>query len=848
MRDADAGSIDDMPGIDVVVPLCDASAPFATGSATGVADPLGAAAGQVRAGVVSAAMLPTDRTGLAVWAAGDYVLANDRIAVMIEAARPSALYDPWGGKLVGLARVEGGHMVDAADFNESIFLLGRYTVATESVTVLHDGSDGVATIRAVGPLRPLPFIDELTRTIITGDYSGFRAAVDYELRPGAEQIDVYETVDVNNTRPVFVRIVGHGFFQRFRMPLFLPGVGFSNGVGVAPAPWVGFVDDSAVGFAWSSPDGPLTSLLSVSGFDIFTSPSITLPPCAQTRVHVARIVVGGRGLDGLTQAVARVESVAQREVRGTVREADAAPAVGVDVHATMTGAGTYLTRATTDATGAFTLHVPATQSVDLTTWRAGDAVGAPVTVAAGTSTATLTLGATGALHIVATDMTSGVPLPVRVQVLPVGGEPHVPASFGEMQPDNGRMHMVFPTDGDVTLRAPVGMHRVVVSHGFEYELADRTGVMVRAGETTLVSVALRRVVDTTGALCGDFHIHTNRSPDADDSAQLKLASLAADGVEIAVRSDHEFVADFTPLIDSMGLSAWVRGVPSLELTTFIWGHFGIVPLRPDPALPNAGGFNWAHRRPVDVFTEVRRHASAPTIIINHPRTGGGPGAYFDAAGFDRATGVGRAGDWDTDFTAVEFFNDSDFETNRGGTVLDWYSLLAHGRRVFAVGSSDSHHILAFSPVGYPRTCLLLGSDDPRTATPESVRDAVAHGRSSISGGIYLTAQAPGGIGPGQEAMGVGSAVNIRVTVQAPAWVSATRLETIVDGVSQPIVTLDASTADPANPTVRFSRDVSVPVAAGGSYVIFVAHGAPDLSPVFPNRKPFGVTNPIFLRR
>ncbi|MEI8259397.1 MAG: hypothetical protein WCJ30_27330, partial [Deltaproteobacteria bacterium] len=363
LQDADAAVADDVPGIDAVVPTCDASVPLVTGSATGAADPLGAAAGQVRAGVVSAAMLPTDHTGLAVWAAGDYVIANDRIAVMIEAARPSALYDPWGGKPVGLAHVQGGHMVDAADFNESMFLLGRYTVATESVTVLHDGTDGVATIRAEGPLRPLPFIDELTRPIITGDYAGFRAALDYELRPGADQIDVYETIDVNTTRPVFVRIVGHGFFQRFRMPMFVPGVGFSNGVGIAPSPWVGFVDDEAVGFAWSSPDGPLTSLLSVSGFDIFTSPAVTLPACAQTRVHIARIVVGGRVLDGLLQAVARVDGVAQREVRGMVTEADATPAVGVDVHATVTGAGgAYLTRATTDATGAFTLHVPATQS------------------------------------------------------------------------------------------------------------------------------------------------------------------------------------------------------------------------------------------------------------------------------------------------------------------------------------------------------------------------------------------------------------------------------------------------------------------------------------------------------
>ena len=64
-------------------PACGAPDAFAVGSLTGHASPLTAAAGEVRAGRVTAADLPADPADLATWAAGDYVLANDRVALVV---------------------------------------------------------------------------------------------------------------------------------------------------------------------------------------------------------------------------------------------------------------------------------------------------------------------------------------------------------------------------------------------------------------------------------------------------------------------------------------------------------------------------------------------------------------------------------------------------------------------------------------------------------------------------------------------------------------------------------------------------------------------------------------------
>ena len=110
--------------------------PFDDGDPNGHPDPLGASAGEARAGRIQATDLPAVPSGLVTWQAGDFVLANDKIALVIEDVGDSDLYDPWGGRPVGLARVEGGKLVSPNNFGELFILTGRSTVVTESVSVI----------------------------------------------------------------------------------------------------------------------------------------------------------------------------------------------------------------------------------------------------------------------------------------------------------------------------------------------------------------------------------------------------------------------------------------------------------------------------------------------------------------------------------------------------------------------------------------------------------------------------------------------------------------------------------------------------------------------------------------
>ncbi|MGB5365005.1 MAG: hypothetical protein WBN15_09150 [Polyangiales bacterium] len=177
-----------------------------------------------------------------------------------------------------------------------------------------------------------------------------------------------------------------------------------------------------------------------------------------------RIHVGGPGIDGLLQAIARTKGQATRTITGTVRHADGSAAEGVRVHAETTDAApVYLTRSLSDADGAYAVTVPESQAVQLRAYLRGDGISDPVRVATSSTSADLTMPAKGAIRVTATDADSTTPLPVRVQVIDEEAY-QPPAKYGEpIVPRNDRIHVVFPTDGSAVLRVPTGEHRVVVS-------------------------------------------------------------------------------------------------------------------------------------------------------------------------------------------------------------------------------------------------------------------------------------------------------------------------------------------------------------------------------------------------
>lgn len=809
---------------------------FPAGSPEGHPDPFGAkAAGQARAGRIrdmAKVKRPDDARNRLVDT--DFVLANDKIAVFVEGARPSDGYNPFGGEINAIELVgPDGKPGGVSQYGEMLMALSRQVVAPESVTVLADGADGkAAVVRASGVLKNIPFL-ETFRGLFPDEY-GFPAALDYILEPGASKVKL--KLSFMNTRAEEVVFSGKqmfGFFHSNRSKIFTDSASYGSPKGKHA--WVGF-DGERTSFALAQPGKPLEFGLEVSGFQYFVAQGLSAEACKTVETDYAEIASGGPELDGLREAVrTSFGGPATRAVKGTIEAQDGAIPANAIVIA-VGGTGKVLSRTHADKDGGFLLNLPA-EAATLSAILPGIPTGS-VSIGAADTTAKIPLARTGTLSVVAKDSATNEGLPVRVQVIPQSAPPIAPPEWGIAQETEGRLYQTFPMDGVAKLPVPPGAHRLIVSRGFEYELFDQT-VTAEVGKTTDVPVSLVRSVDTTGVMCADFHIHSNFSADSDDTALEKVVSAVGDGLELPISSEHEWIIDFRPIIQKLGIGKFASSFPSEELTTFGFGHFGVIPANPNPNATNNGAVDWVGKSPPEMFTQVHARPEKPALIVNHPNSAGFQG-YFSSTNFDNASAKGRDGLWSDEFEAMEVFNDSDFEKNRAASVKSWFSLLNAGKTVWAVGSSDSHHWRG-SPVGYPRTCMKFGHDDPQKATPEIVRDFVKTGQSVISGGLSMTVEGPGGVGPGGKA----TAGAYKVTVRSASWVDANDLEVLVDGETVKTLPLSPVTTTGPGRVYENTIDVAPTSSRARHYVVFVAKGKKDLAPVHPGRTPFAVSNPIF---
>jgi hypothetical protein len=814
---------------------------FPSGDADGNADPFGAkAAGQARAGRVrDASMIFRAADAKAKVRPGDFVLANDRIAVYVAGSRVTDGYLPFGGEIVSLEPVgDDGKPRGIGQYEESLIAFSKQTVAPDSVTVMNDGSDGKAAIvRVSGVLTNVPLL-EILSGIFREQYD-FPAAIDYVLEPGSEKVTLrLSLANVSADSVQFLSKELQGFLQSARNQIFTASKGYDSPKGEQS--YVAY-DGGAYGFAWRLVGRKLLTGIDVSSFQYFTGDGFGIDACQQKSLDYVEIIPGGPDIDGVLAAMRRVDGdESQRAVAGHVVESTGAPLEGAWVLA-LDDAGGVLSRTRSGADGSFTVHVP-NAGAKLVATKAGYALPEPMPAPAADTDAILTMPARGTLVVHAKEAGSGRPLPVRVQVIPTQPLPPLPTSWGIKEESNGRIHLAFPAHGEVTLPLPPGEHRVIVTRGYEYELVDQK-VVVDAGGTQTVDATLEHSVDSTGVMCADFHEHSLLSPDALDAVELKVRSAVGDGLDIPVSSEHEYVVDFGPVVEALGLQDFAFGMPSEELSTWTIGHFGVVPKMPEPDKPNQGAVDWVGKSTADIFASVHALPEKPVLIVNHPHAQGFQG-YFTATSFSQAKAAGQNDRWSDAFDAIEVFNDSDLETNRKDSVASWFAMLNAGKTVWAVGNSDSHYVRT-NPVGYPRNCMKFGHDDPRKLTSEIVRDVLRSGAVVVSGGLTMTVEGPGGKGPGETA----TAGAYKVVVQSPSFVEAKTLEVFVDGQSVQSIDLTPVASAGGGPAHRYEATVDVAATSvrPRHWVVFHAKGpaGKDLAPLHPGRMPFAMSNPIF---
>jgi hypothetical protein len=448
------------------------------------------------------------------------------------------------------------------------------------------------------------------------------------------------------------------------------------------------------------------------------------------------------------------------------------------------------------------------------------------------------------LTVRATDAETGRGLPARVTV--VGADGTRPRPWNPGTDESGErgalglrdgLYYVGPTGGSVEL--PAGAYRVWVSRGSEWS-APSSALVLERGAPARLELELRREVDTRGWIAADTHVHTYEvSGHGDASLAERVLTLAGEGVELAVATDHNHQVDYRPHLAAAALETWTTPVIGNEITTDD-GHFNAFPL---PAEGSAGARLPDHRQTDwSKLVADARECGARVVILNHPRWPKHDESPFGLLHLDRASGA-RDGDRALPFDCIELVNATWDEPDLDFVLGDWFALLNRGERHPAVGSSDSHTV--GDPVGQGRTYVPGDDSDPARIDVQAACHAFLDGRIAVCEGIFATLTVDGAATSGDLHAARGARARCSVRVRTPSWVSAERLRVFVDGALAGELALERSAG-----ATDGTYELEVALPAHDCWLAAVVTGPPVREPFWTTLHPYtvGLANPVWIDR
>ncbi len=436
-----------------------------------------------------------------------------------------------------------------------------------------------------------------------------------------------------------------------------------------------------------------------------------------------------------------------------------------------------------------------------------------------------------AVSIRVADAADGAPLPARISI----------------EAENGSLpDIYFPTTDRVAIREglvyvhgaaqfelPAGKYRVAANRGTEWSRAEQLIDLTSAPAE--VGLRLRREVDTSGFIAADTHIHTfTLSGHGDATVEERMLSLAGEGVELAVATDHNHNTDYRPYQEKLALNEFFTPVTGNEVTTPN-GHFNGFPLNPDDEIPPYQETNWVK------VVEGIRLKGAKVVILNHPRWPEINDSPFSIFGLNRATGDRAAGTRFT-FDAMELVNATVNTPDPLYLFTDWFALLNAGEKISAVGSSDSHTV--GDPVGQGRTYIPSRTDQPSALNVDELVEQIRLGRTSVSLGIFADIRVNERFGAGDLVPVEDGQVSTRVRVAAPGWIRPRRAIMYVNGAPVAEQEVPGKPGEPTNATLSFT----LPVRGVDGHLVCVVLGDPVKHAGWKtlNEYTLAATNPVFL--
>lgn len=785
---------------------------------------------------------------------GDVLMQNERVRVVIE--KPGRTVGPtlYGGGVIDadLRRAPGESGRDQFGRMALAYALGRVSRVTD-VEILSDGSaGGPAVVAASGDDVPHDLLN--LKAIVSEQLGNVSFVVDpdealpvrvttyYVLSPGESRVRMLTAFCNDGESPVSAGPLIDLFDFRGSVEYFNPD-GCANAFGnadclVDPSRWVAVQGDGVSygvrSYQLADPTKPvmanatlgyggvvgsvvegenLNGVLTWTDPHARTRPGTFLIRPGQVRSYLRDLVIA-RDLAGVSSTWLELDGVPSGVVNVTATRAGA-PVGGARVSVVDVDSDRMVTALETLADGTGRVRL-APGTYRLSAAMEGHLVGPTVTVtvtAGGTHAAAVAVEPARTLTVKVASP-QGTPMPAKVTVRCLGPCPFGPETWKshlllEKLPGGPAAIAFVPVSGRVDVQVPPGRYDVVVSRGPEFNLWPDTyplgqQVDLTAADATL-EATLERVVDTTGWLSADFHVHAINSSDSLVPNEVRVANFLAEGIDVLISTDHDVVTDYAPVIRELGAEGVIASLIGEEVTSFTHGHFNAVNLSRDPTKGNGGAFDHAGGegptlRLTELFPAIKAAFPGAFIQINHPRGASGaltqlkvdtatlathadPSDFRMAAAPDAtATNTRLLGDG---FDGMEVANGGNVNF---AVVNDWMTFLSRGTVRTATGVSDTHKAFADSG-GYSRTWVRTGADTLGAFSPTAFTEAARAHRVTIGNGPFLTLRARRLDGSGTpmgdekregDTIAVNAAAGERIElvadVQAPEWVQFDRIE------------------------------------------------------------------------
>lgn len=404
-----------------------------------------------------------------------------------------------------------------------------------------------------------------------------------------------------------------------------------------------------------------------------------------------------------------------------------------------------------------------------------------------------------------------------------------------------RPGVAYTADGKAKLGLMPGEYTVFASRGFEYNLVTQRVVLTKA-KTTTVQFQLRREVATPGLVAADTHIHSfTYAKHGDATIEERMLTLAGEGIELPISTEHNMLVDFTQHATRAGVSAYFTPVIGCEVTTKA-GHFNVFPIAAGSTVPDHNLTDWPK-----LMQSIRATPGVQVAILNHPRDVHSGFIPFAETNLNPITGENLRG-FEFTFDGVELINSGALRSDLMQVYSNWFALLNFGYRFVGVGASDSHDVSRFI-VGQGRTYIRCNDADPGKLDVEEAMSNLRRGRASVSLGLLPLLRVDERFEPGDLAKPSSDELRVDVTVLGPSWVKADRLELFQNGLK-----LREQTSIELNKSITWA--IRRPLH--DAHLIAIASGPGVTSPHWAIPRPyqassqkwnprvFGSTNPVWV--